>query len=114
MASTTAIQSRVLKDDISLVLPAGQKLTGKLEHFPAAKSLVISDEAGFVPVLLTVPISEAPEAHDALLPGHVLLRNWTDRRGVGEALARHQLVELTGQEVKVGLFQLQALVARVL
>jgi hypothetical protein len=107
---------RVINSDVELQLPSGQTLSGQLEHASAARSLFIIDldPEAIDPTLLTVRRSEAEEATAALAPDEVLLRNWTELRGAPEALVQLGAVELTGQEVKVGLFGLQALVARVL
>lgn len=106
--------ARVLAPNVELQLSGGRTLAGRLEHFPAGKSLVIFDENELAPTQLTVLAAEAPGAHAALEDDQVLLRNWTDARGAAEALAGQGVIELTGEEVKVGMFGLQALVARVL
>lgn len=105
---------KVLDPDISLVLATGKTLTGRLEHFVGSKSLVIFEEESLAPAQLTVLKAEAPDAYAALATDEVLLRNWTDMRGVAAALVDSSIVELTGQEVRVGTFRLHALVARVL
>lgn len=116
MSNTTAAldASQIIAPCITFPLANGKTLTGRLEHFRATKSLAIFDDEGLAPSLLTVPRNDAPAEHGALEPDEVLLRNWTDMRGTAEALATLGLVELTGQEVSVGMFRLQALVARVL
>lgn len=107
--------SRVLNKSITLPLASGKSLTGRLEHFSGPKSLVIFSDDSLEPVLLTVPTThESEEAYDALEPDQVLLRNWTELRGVHEALVDQGVVELTGQEVSIGMFRLQAFVARLL
>lgn len=108
---------RIIDSEVALTLPSGRVISGQLEHATTNKSLFLIDvdpEAVSAPVLLTVPKGEAEDATTALEPDQVLLRNWTELRGAPEALAEAGLVQLTGEEVRVGLFGLQALVARVL
>lgn len=107
---------RIIDSQVELALPEGRALSGQLEHSPTGHSLFLIDLDKEVmdPVVLTVSKRDAPDAIDALEPDQVLLRNWTELRGAPEALAEAGLVELTGEEVRVGLFGLQALVARVL
>jgi hypothetical protein len=112
--ATATIAILVLAGNISIPLPGGADLNGRLEYFIGAKSLVLFDDDALEPVLLTINAAEAPEAHAALEADQVLLRNWTSMRGVPEILVNSKLVELTGEEVRIGTFQLQALVARVL
>lgn len=115
ITTPTSAASRVLDSRISLMLANGKTLTGALEHFnPPAKSLVVFDDENFIPTMLTVLAAEAPLAHIALADDEVLLCNWTELRGVPAALVDQGLVELTGVEVSVGMFRLQALVARVI
>lgn len=109
----TTTTSRVLDQMVELTLADGTVHVGRLEHFPAGKSLSLFDDEFVDPILLTVPASEAPAETAALADDHVLLRNWTEHRGVPEQLAETGLVGLTDEEVKVGMFRLQALVARV-
>lgn len=106
--------SRIIDPRINIRLTNGKSLIGQLEHFVTAKSLVVFDDENLVPKMLTVTAAEAPDAHAALGADEVLLRNWTDMRGAPAALADYGTVELTGQEVNVGPFRLQALVARML
>mgnify|MGYP001499118887 CR=1 FL=1 len=108
-----AAAMRELRKGLALQV-AGKEITGNVEYYPDAKSLVIFHNDGWDALLLTVPRDEAGDAADALDPDQVLLRNWTEHRGIGEQLAAQGLLELTGDEVKVGMFRLQALVARVL
>jgi hypothetical protein len=106
--------TRVIDPSITIPLANGKAVTGRLEHFAGPKSLVVFDDESLAPVLLTVPASEAPEHHAALDADQVLLRNWTDLRGAGDALVDQGIVALTGEEVSIGMFRLQAFVARVL
>ncbi|MCI4659760.1 hypothetical protein [Cryobacterium zhongshanensis] len=106
--------SRIIDPGITLQLANGKSLTGRLEYFIPSKNLVVFDDDSLEPVTLTVLVAEAPSEHAALGSDEVLLRNWTDLRGAPAALAGVGIVELTGQEVKVGMFRLQALVARLL
>jgi len=110
---TTATDSRVLAIDLDLSLPGGGRLQGRLEHFPQGRSLVVFDEDGITLTPLTVPIADAGEHHAQLGPNEVLLRNWTDLRGVAAALVAQGHIELTGREVRIGDFRLEGLIARV-
>lgn len=109
----TTTTSRVLDQMVELTLADGTVIAGRLEHFPDGKSLILFDDEAVDPYVLTVPAAEAPAETGALAPDQVLLRNWTEHRGVPEQLAETGLVGLTDEEVKVGIFRLQALVARV-
>ena len=113
-SAASAPVSRVIQPSASLMLSNTKILAGRLEYFPTGKSLVVFGEDGLLAQALTVPKADAPVETDALAPDEVLLRNWTDMRGAGAALANQGLVELTGREVQIGMFKLQALVARVL
>jgi hypothetical protein len=106
--------TRVLSPRIDLIMANGNTLTGRLENFLAAKSLVIFDDEDLVPKVLTVSSLEAPAEHAALEADQVLLRNWTEMRGAAASLADQGIIHLTGDAVGVGMFKLQALVARVL
>jgi hypothetical protein len=106
--------SRIIDPSITLRLTSGKSLSGRLEYFIPSKNLVVFDDDSLEPVTLTVLVAEAPTEHAALGSDEVLLRNWTALRGAPAALADLGIVALTGQEVSVGLFRLQALVARLL
>lgn len=105
---------RVIDSKVSLPLANGTALTGSLEYFPGPKALAIFGEDDLGPKQLTVMSTEAPAEHIALADDEVLICNWTDMRGVADALVSQGIVELTGKEVAVGIFRLQAFVARVL
>jgi hypothetical protein len=107
--------AQVLDSNITLPLASGKSLTGRLEHFSGPRSLVIFNDDSLEPVLLTVPnTAETAGAYAALEPDQVLIRNWTELRGAPDALATEGIVELTGQQVSIGMFRLQAFVARLL
>lgn len=103
----------VLDPFVELTLADGKVVAGRLEHFPASRSLVLFDDEAIDPIQLSVAMAEAPTETAALDEEHVLLRNWTEHRGVPEQLAGTGLVGLTDEQVQVGLFRLQALVAKV-
>ena len=111
---TPALRDRVIDATAELELANGKTLAGSLEYFPNGHTLVVLDEDGLEPTQLTVTAADAPVEHAALAADEVLLRNWTETRGVPASLAKQGIVELTGTEVKVGPFRLQAFVARVL
>lgn len=105
----------ILKTGLTLTVASGKELSGRLEYFTAPRSLVLFDDDSLEPVLLTVPnTAESAEAYAALADGQVLIRNWTELRGIADALVAQGVVELTGDEVRIGTFQLQAFVARLL
>jgi hypothetical protein len=109
-----APRDRILDRDVELQLASGKTIQGSLEYFPSGKSLVVLDEDGLEPSQLTVTAAEAPEIHRELAPDQVLLRNWTDHRGAPKSLAEKGFVELVDETVTVGMFRLNAVVARVL
>ena len=114
-AATT--RSEVLNRDIGLELPGGRILRGRLEYFPQGATLAIfssDDDLNTDITVLTVKTEEIPLTYSAPSPRHVLICNWTDSRGVASALVDAGVIELTGQEIRVGVFSMQALVARVL
>lgn len=110
----TTTTSRVLHPMLELERSDGKLMVGRLEHFPEAKGLILFDDEELSPIPLTVPAGEAPDAHAALGDGQVLLRNWTEHRGVPDQLASHGLVGLTDEQVQVGMFRLHAVIANVL
>ncbi|WP_311245407.1 MULTISPECIES: hypothetical protein [unclassified Microbacterium] len=112
--TTTTTTSRVLDPHLEIELADGTIHVGRLEYFPDGKSLTLFDDEVTDPVLLTVPVTEAPIETAALPDDHVLLRNWTEHRGVPEQLASNGLIGLTDEQVAVGMFRLQGLVAKVL
>lgn len=105
--------SRVLDQMVELTLADGKVIAGRLEHFPEGRSIVLFDDEEVDPIPLTVSAGEAPEATAALDEDHVLLRNWTEHRGVADQLVDCGLVGLTDEQVQVGMFRLQALVAKI-
>lgn len=111
---TTTATSRVLDAHLELELTNGTVYVGRLEYFPHSKSLTLFDDEITDPLLLTVPVAEAPVETAALPDDHVLLRNWTEHRGIADQLVTNGLVGLTDEQVAVGMFRLQGLVARVL
>ncbi|ROR76101.1 hypothetical protein SAMN06295974_3751 [Plantibacter flavus] len=115
MTDTTLTPTRVIDENVSIHLTSGAVITGRLEHMPGAKVLAVFDDNRLDgPAVLTVRESEARAEHSELADDEVLIRNWTNMRGVGDALVQLGIVELTGKEVLVGTFQLQAFVGRVL
>lgn len=104
----------VVADDFTIDLPGGKSATGTLEHFASAHALVLMSQDQPSPLVLTVTQTEAPAEHELLADGELLMRNWVETRGVASQLADAGLIELTGQSVSVGLFGLEALVARML
>lgn len=106
--------SRVLDPSVQLITEHARSILGRLEYFPGSRTLVVLDDIDTDPCVLTVLATEAPELYAELAPDEVLLANWTDRRGVPESLAALGFVQLTGRSVKVGMFGLEALVARLL
>lgn len=110
-AAPTAL---ILAPAITFPLANGRILSGRLEYFRASKSLAVFDDEALTPSLLTVPVADVPAEHEALGADEVLLRNWTEMRGTAEALVQLGIVELTGQTLRVGVFGLHAVVARVL
>lgn len=103
----------VLASDIELTLANGDIIAGRLEHFPHSRTLALFDAEELHPIPLTVPVADAPEATANLAEDEVLLRNWTEHRGIPEQLADHGLVGLTDEQVQVGMFRLQAIVAKI-
>lgn len=103
----------ILDQNVELTLADGKVIAGRLEHFPSGRSLILFDDEEIDPIPLSVPATEAPEATAALAEDQVLLRNWTEHRGVPEQLASYGLVGLTDDQVGVGMFRLQAIVAQV-
>ncbi|MCY1718439.1 hypothetical protein OVA26_16005 [Microbacterium sp. SL62] len=111
MSNTTPL--RLVSADVELTLSTKKVIAGRLEHSPSARSLVLFDPEELDPILLSVAAGEAPLETAALDADHVLLRGWTEHRGVPEQLHEDGLVVLTGEEVQIGLFRLRAAVARV-
>lgn len=102
----------IVDADFALTLPGGKTLTGSLEYFAEPHVLVLMSQEQPTPIVLTVTASEAPVEHAALESDQVLIRNWVETRGVAEQLAATGVLALTGETVSVGLFNLEALVAR--
>lgn len=103
----------VLDPFFELTLADGKIIAGRLEHFPEGRALVLFDDEAVDPIPLSVPAADAPEVTAALDEDHVLLRNWTEHRGVPEQLADSGLVGLTDEQAQVGMFRLQAIVAKI-
>jgi hypothetical protein len=116
MSDTTAAApaSRVIDPRISITLANGTSRDGRLEYFIPSKQLVVFADDELLSQALTVKVADAPDAYAALQADEVLLRNWTELRGAAASLVDQGIVELTGVEVPVTTFRLQALVARVL
>ncbi len=87
--------------------------SGAIEYFPSSKALILTDPDRVDPLVFTVRADEAPEAFSALGDREVLIRNWTENRGSADQLQNQGIIELTGQSAAVGMFNLNALVARV-
>lgn len=105
--------ARVLDHNFELETPGGTTLRGSLEHFPQSRTVVVFGDDGLTTTPLTVSATESKERPAPLNADEVLLRNWTDLRGVPQELAKKGLIELTGEAVHIGQFRLEALVARV-
>lgn len=103
----------MINPKVTLELPNGT-IKGSLEYFAGSKALAVFNEDDLGAKQLTVLPAQAPDEHAALADDEVLLQNWTELRGVADALVEQGVVELTGKEVQVGTFRLRALVARVL
>ena len=106
-------RNKVLASRAEIELSNGSWVCGALEYFPGGKTLALTDDIENDPLPLTVTKAEAPELTAALDDDQVLLANHTVTRGAPAWLAEHGYVELV-EPAKVGIFGLDAFVARVL
>lgn len=107
--------SRIVSKDVSIEVRECPTISGRVEHFPQGHGLVVFDEDGLAPILLSLAEKEAPSQIAALAEDEVLLADWVERRGVADALEKLGLVEIVRREaVQVGMFPQEAVVVRVL
>lgn len=111
--STTELRNRVLDQHVEIPMSNGTSVRGALEYFPSGHTLAVTDDIDNDPFMLTAPASMAPEITATLDADQVLLTNFVATRGFPEWLAQHGYVELV-KPVKIGIFGLDAFVARVL
>lgn len=107
------VRDKIIAQHIEIERPRGKTITGALEHFPTGHMLAITDDVDHDPFPLTATAAEAPAAVAALAPDEVVLTNYVETRGIPAWLAEHGYVELKN-EVRIGMFGLQAVIARVL
>ena len=107
------VRDKIIAQHVEIERPRGKSVTGTLEHFPTGRMLAVTDDVDHDPFLLTATAAEAPEAVAALEPDEVVLTNYVETRGIPAWLAEHGYVELR-HEVRIGIFNLQAVVAKVL
>ena len=107
--------SRIISRDVAIEVKGRPTIAGYAEHFPQGRSLVVFDDSGLAPVMLSLTAKEAPDEVAALAEDEVLLADWVERRGVAEWLEQHGLVEtLRRVPVQVGIFPQEAVLVRVL
>lgn len=114
MAEPTT-HSRIISRDIAIDVKGRPAIAGYAEHFPQGRSLVVFDDSGLAPTMLSLTAKEAPGEVTALAEDEVLLADWVERRGVADWLEQHSLVEVVRRvPVQVGIFPQEAVLVRVL
>lgn len=107
------LRDRVLAQSVELDITGGKTIGGTLEFFPSGHQLALTDDIERDPFPLTATAAEARDVVARLEPDQVLLTNYVSTRGAPESLAKQGFVELL-EPVKIGVFGLDAVVARVL
>lgn len=111
--SVADTRDEVLAQRVEIELANGSWLIGALEYFPTGKTLAVTDDVENDPFMLTATAAEAPDVTARLAADQVLLTNYVGTRGAPEWLATEGFVEII-EQVKIGIFGLDAFVARVL